>query len=89
MARGVLLVTVALLVPVGLWDNQAVLALLDLLVLQVALAVRESALQELKDQMETLENEGQKVKSSVEVCYFGLHFSLHMMSVYFNSVLFV
>ena len=57
LERGALLVPVALLAPVVLVETQVVLVLLDPLVLLVFLARRESVLKEVKEIMESLEDQ--------------------------------
>lgn len=67
LGRRVLLVLVVHLVPVVLEDTQVVLVHLDLLVLLVVQAWRESALQEEKEKMDSLEHEDPKVRQAVGV----------------------
>lgn len=62
LGRRVLLVSVVHLVPMVLRETQVALVLLDLLVLLVILAGRESALKEAKEKMDSLEVEDPKVR---------------------------
>lgn len=63
----VLLVSVVHLVPMVLGETQVVLVLLDLLVLLVVPARRESALKEAKEKMDCLEDKDQKVRQAFGV----------------------